>query len=266
MKRIILPFALGLAAGAPGAWSQPASAAPVAMAPEPSLSFVVTPAVVSQYMFRGVRSGGLSFEPTIEADYGNLAVGVWMNTPIRDKVPGQSDPEIDPYGSYTFNLSGALSVQPGFTVYSYMRAPLDQGFYHATFEPSLAVNYTLRGVRLTPKLYYTFVLEGPTYELNASSAVPLAELGTELDFTATGGTFSHKNVVNGATPKVKNWGNYWLLGVAAPFTISRSAKLSVGFAYTAGSGNYVRQGSASKVKNAAAIGRGVFTLSYAWTF
>ena len=65
-----------------------------------------------------------------------------MNTPLSDKVPGQSDPEIDPYGSYTINLGGALDVQPGFTVYTYPRAPLDQGFYHATFEPNLAVNYT----------------------------------------------------------------------------------------------------------------------------
>lgn len=266
MKRIILPFALGLAAGAPGAWSQPASATSVAMASEPSLSFVVTPAIVSQYMFRGVRMGGLSFQPSVEADCGDLAVGVWMNTPIRDKVPGQSDPEIDPYGSYTFNLSGALSVQPGFTVYTYGHAPLDQGFYHATFEPSLAVNYTLRGVRLTPKLYYDVVLEGPTYEFDASSAVPLAELGTELDFTATVGTFAQKNVVNGATPKVKKWGNYWLFGVAAPFTISSSAKFTVGFAYTAGSGNYMKQGFASKVKNGAALGRGVVSVSYNWTF
>ena len=94
-------------------------------------------------------------------------------------------------------------------------------------------------MKLTPKLYYDFVLQGPTYEFNASSAVPLTAYGTELDFTATVGTFSQKNVVNGAAPKAKNWGNYWLLGVAAPFTISRSAKLTVGFAYTAGSGNYM---------------------------
>lgn len=258
MKRGRVVFVvLALATGATTAQAQPAPA---------NLSVVVTPGIVSQYMFRGVRNGGLSFEPTVEADAGNLAVGVWMNTPLSDKVPGQSDPEIDPYGSYTINLGGALDVQPGFTVYTYPRAPLDQGFYHATFEPNLAVNYTVRGVKLTPKLYYDFVLQGPTYEFNASSAVPLTAYGTELDFTATVGTFSQKNVVNGAAPKAKNWGNYWLLGVAAPFTISRSAKLTVGFAYTAGSGNYMKQGDAPKAQNTAAVGRGVVSVSYTWTF
>ena len=44
---------------------------------------------------------------------------MWSNLPIADKVPGQSDPEIDPYGSYTFTLSDSLKLQPGFTWYNY---------------------------------------------------------------------------------------------------------------------------------------------------
>ncbi|HKB58176.1 MAG TPA: hypothetical protein VKC51_11365, partial [Lacunisphaera sp.] len=69
--------------------------APAPAAAPTTGSWVITPAVASQYMFRGTRLGGPSFEPTIEYDYGSLAVGVWGNIPIKDKVDGQSDPEFD---------------------------------------------------------------------------------------------------------------------------------------------------------------------------
>jgi hypothetical protein len=65
---------------------------------------------------------------------------------------------------------------------------------------------------------------------------------------------------------VKNWGNYYLVGVAMPFTVGKSGKLSIGYAYTKGSGNFLKQGMAPKAANTAAVGRGVATLSYAITF
>ena len=68
------------------------------------------------------------------------------------------------------------------------------------------------------------------------------------------------------TPSVKNWGNYWLVGVSAPFTVTKDSKIVLGFAYTEGSGNYFKQGSAPKVQNTAAVGRGVLTVSYAITY
>ena len=70
----------------------------------------------------------------------------------------------------------------------------------------------------------------------------------------------------GADPAVKNWGNYYLVGVALPFAITKESKLTVGFAYTKGSGNFLKAGSTPKVVNTAAVGRGVVTLSYAYTF
>jgi uncharacterized protein (TIGR02001 family) len=262
MKRFILPFAFA-ALGASPAVAQSSAAAPAA----PAWSFSVTPEVVSQYMFRGVRVDGMCLQPTVEGDYGNLAIGVWASTPLRDKVPGVSDPEIDPYLTYTLNLSDAVSLQPTLYVYSYPRADVGDGSYRSTFEPNVALNYTWHGVKLTPKIYYDLVLRGPTYEFNAAApAVPLPRLGTELDFAGSVGTYDQGDVVNGASPKVKNWGNYWLFGVTLPFTLSPSAKLSVGYAYTEGTDNYTKQGSAPKEINATAVGRGVATVSCSWTF
>ena len=229
-------------------------------------SVVVTPSVVSQYMFRGNRLGGPSFEPSVEVDSGNLAIGVWANKPISDKVPGQSDPEIDPYGSYKFVINDSLNVAPGFTWYNYPNANTGNGFYKATFEPNFALNYTVSGVTFTPKLYYDVILKGPTYELTAAYAVPLKDIGSELDFTATGGTYIIKDAVKDASPDVKNWGNYYLVGVSAPITITKASKLIIGFAYTKGTDNYFKQGSFPKYSNTGAVGRGVVTLSYAYTF
>ena len=257
-------------APAPATTAAPA-AAPAAPA-APSLSFTLTPAYVSTYMFRGQRLGGQSFEPSIEADYGNLAIGVWANDPIsnKDKVPGQSDPEIDPYGSYTFNVTDAFSIQPGFTWYTYVKAPLDQGYYRMTFEPNLALNYTVQGVKLTPKIYYDVILHEVTYEFDAAYTVPLKQLGTELDFLGTVGTYKGTDVVNNGSavnpPATKAWGNYWLAGVTLPFQLNSATKLSVGWAYTAGSGAYFKTDHQPKVTNTEAVGRGVATVSLAFTF
>ncbi len=246
--------------------AQPAAAPAAAPAEATTGSWVLTPSVVSQYMFRGVRLGGPSFQPSLEYDYGAFAIGVWNSDPIADRVPGQSNPEIDPYGSYTFTINDKLSIVPGFTWYTYPRADRSNGFYKDTFEPNLAVNYTIGILKITPKFYYDVVLRGPTYELNAAVAVPLKEAGTELDFAATVGTFKWDDSIDQVSPSIKNWGNYWLVGVSLPFQVTKASKLTVGFAYTKGSDNYLKQGTDPRVLNTAAVGRGVVTVSYGWTF
>jgi uncharacterized protein (TIGR02001 family) len=240
--------------------------APAAAAPAPDVSVTLTPSYVSQYMFRGQRLGGQSFEPSVEADYGAWALGVWTNFPWEDRVPGQSNPEIDPYGSYTYSVNDAFSVQPGFTYYTYVKAPTDQGFYRSTFEPNLAVNYTVGGVKITPKLYYDVILKGLTSELNAAYAVPVKDLGSELDFTGTIGNYFLHDAVNFASPRVKSVGNYWLLGVSAPYTINKATKLTVGWAYTQGVGAYAKQGTLPRADNPQAVGRGVVSASLSYTF
>ena len=217
-------------------------------------------------MFRGARLGGLSFQPAVEYDAGSLGLGIWANVPLKNKVPGQSDPEFDFYGFYAMDVSKDISVVPGFTVYTYPDAKKSNGYYKATFEPNLALNYTISGVKLTPKVYYDFITRGPTAELTAAFAVPLKDLGTELDFTATAGTFIAKDYAAETNPNVKNWGDYYLVGVVAPYQISKDSKLSVGWAYTKGSNNYLKQGTDGKVVNSAAVGRGVFTISYIVSF
>jgi uncharacterized protein (TIGR02001 family) len=268
MKKIALILAALVAGASLSAQTPaPAAAAPAPAAEATTGSWTFTPAVASQYMFRGVRLGGPSFEPTLEYDYGSLAVGVWGNIPLKDKVDGQSDPEFDFYGSYTMDIvKDTVSIAPGVTIYTYPNAKKSNGFYQATFEPNLALNYTVGPVKFTPKVYYDFVLKGPTAELTAAFTVPLKDLNTELDFTGVAGTYKWTSAAADTTPDVKNWGDYYLAGVAAPFQINKASKLTIGFAYTKGSSNFFKQGTAGKVANGAAVGRGVVTISYAYTF
>jgi hypothetical protein len=225
-----------------------------------------TASFVSQYMFRGTRLGGPSFQPSLQMDSGSFEWGIWANTPIMDKVSGQSAPEIDPYVSYAFG-SDTFNITPGITLYDYPKAPTGQGFYRTTYEPNIALNYVIAsGVKFTPKVYYDMVLESLTYEFTITCATPLKSFGTELDWTATGGTFMTKDYYNGADPKEKNWGNYYLIGVSAPFRITENSKLKAGFAYTSGTDNYFKHGQFPQMKNQAAGGRGVVSLSYSYTF
>ena len=229
-------------------------------------TITATTSVVSQYMFRGVRLGGAALQPAVEYTQGSWTVGVWGSVPLRDKVAGQSDPEIDPYASYRITLNEAMSLQPGFTLYTYPGAEPANGFYRMTFEPSLALNYTVHGITFTPKVYYDVVMEGPTYEFNVSYALPVKEIGSELDFYVTVGSYEWKSSLEDASPNVKGRGDYWSASVALPFQITARSKLIASVGYTEGSNNYFKQGSAPKQINTAAVGRGVATLSYAVTF
>jgi uncharacterized protein (TIGR02001 family) len=263
MKKLLIAL---LSLATVGTVSIRAQATAVTPEAAPAYTMTSTFAAVSQYMFRGQRLGGPSFEPTVEAAYGNLTAGVWANFPIKDKVVGQSDPELDFYGSYTSVVSDTLNVVPGFTFYAYPKAKTQNGFYKGTFEPSLAVNYTLSGVKFTPKIYYDFVLDGPTLELTTTYAVPLKDLGTELDFTGAYGTYLANDFVKDSTPRTKAWGNYWLIGVAMPFQLTKESKLAVGFAYTKGDSAFLKAGSLPRTTNTAAVGRGVVTVSYSYAF
>jgi uncharacterized protein (TIGR02001 family) len=268
--RLALVFGIG-ATLLHGQAVTPAATTTAAPAPAPAAAssgptWTLSPAFVSNYMFRGTKIAGFAFQPNLEVSVGDALIGVWANFPITDRIPGASDPEIDPYFTYKIAVSDALTLLPGCSLYGYPRAEEANGFYKATFEPYLAASYVVGAVTLAPKVYYDTVLKGATWEFTATTSVPLPELGTSLDFTLTAGTFLWRDWVNDSGPRTKNWGDYFLAGVSLPVELSPTAKVSFGFAYTKGSNNFIKVGSAPRTENSAAIGRAVFTLSSAFTF
>ncbi len=54
------------------------------IAPSTQREWTVTPSIVSQYMFRGVRLSGEAFQPTIEMTQGNLTAGIWASTSLPE--------------------------------------------------------------------------------------------------------------------------------------------------------------------------------------
>jgi len=240
---------------------------PAAAAAPPGVTVTGSASVVSHYMFRGLLVSGASFQPSVEVGASNLTLGIWSSVPFDpDKVPGSSDPEVDLYGTYNFALSDAVSLVPGFNLYHFPNVSEALGFYRWTFEPTLALNYSVNGWRFTPKVYYEFGSEGATFELTAFYAFPLKNIGSELDFTATIGTYKWNEYFKDAIPSVKAWGDYWLLGVAMPFQFSLKSNLSVGFAYTEGREAFTKAGSLGRKPNASAVGRGVVTITYLYSF
>jgi uncharacterized protein (TIGR02001 family) len=227
-------------------------------------TWTISPAITSHYLFRGVELAGPSFQPWIDYSSGPLSVGLWSSFALEDRASGDSAPEIDLYGFYTFRTrSGALSIVPGFYLYTYPDARRRDGVYSATFEPSLAAIFSVAGIQLTPKVYYDTMLKGATYEISAELALPLTSLGTELDFSATAGTFKWNDVTADATPSVKNWGDYWTIGVAVPVQVSLRSKLTVAVTYSEGRNNFYKQGSSPREINDDARGKTALSVTYA---
>ncbi|MFM8618554.1 MAG: TorF family putative porin [Opitutaceae bacterium] len=267
MKKKITFALVGIIAGGLARAQAPAPAAAAAPAAAPAVSFTATGTLVSDYMFRGQRLSSAAFQPAVEGVAGDLTFGVWASKPFDGKkVPDSSDPEIDLYGSYSIALGKDLSLVPGVTAYFYPSAPTAAGFYRSTFEPSLAFNYTVEGVKFTPKVYYDIVLDGATWEFTAAYAVPMKDIGSELGLTATYGTFLLNDAANGSSPAVKSWGNYWLIGLSMPFQVSKESKIVLGLQYTKGSDAYTKQGTFGKSVNSLAVGKTVGTIGYSFSF
>lgn len=222
---------------------------------------------VSQYMFRGQRLGGLSLQPSVELGgmmSGALSLGIWANKPLSNRVVDVSDPEVDFYGSYTSTLAEGLTLVPGFTYYYYPN--LLNTVHKATFEPSLALNYTIGGLKLTPKVYYDMTLEGPTWELTAAHSLAIASLGVTVDLSATLGSFKYTDVVKDGSPRTKNWGDYCSFGASVPVQLSTNSKLTFGYGYHIGWDNKFKTGSAGQVTNPLQAERGVASINYSFSF
>ena len=234
--------------------------------PPPDLSITFIPTLVSQYMYRGMRYGGVSLQPTVDFRSGGLNAGFWGNFPLSNKVRGVSDPELDLYGSYTRTLSARTAAVVGGTWYHFPRAEASDGYHRQTFEPNLAFTYTVDGFRLTPKVYYDIVREGFTAEVSAFYAYPLTRIGSELDFTPEIGSFEWRDAVEGPSPATKQSGDYWSVGVAMPYQITSNGAVTLGFAYVKGTGHALKQGTAPRRQNPAAMGRGVVSLSFSLSY
>ncbi len=250
--RLLLPFAVLL-----GTFT------PVAARAADEGTWSVTPAFSSQYLFRGARLADASFQPSLDYSRGAFAAGVWSSAALSGQAQGRPDLELDFYGMYSFsNDARTVEFAPGFWLYTYPDVDDNDRHPSLTFEPNLAVNFYVAGIRLTPALYYDVTREGATWEIAAAFALPLKQLGTTIEFLATAGTFKWDNITRDASPQTKNWGDYYTVGARIPVTIGARSQIALGLTHSLGRNNFFKQGTAPKHRNPAAGHHTAVTLSY----
>lgn len=227
---------------------------------------VVSTTLVSNYLFRGQRLGGLSLQPAAEITAGDTFAGMTANFPIENKVADQSDPEIDFYGTHGFALSRQFRLTPGLTIYLFPNAPTGAGYFRSIIEPNLALSYTVAGARLISTCYYDASRKGTIVELAGVIALPLTRLGTELDLAASVGRYDFRDASNLSGPKRRMWGTYASCTATIPYQITLQSKITVAFTYAAGFNSYIKNGASRRVANPIAGRRGVLQLGYAYVF
>jgi len=224
-------------------------------------TITITPLAFStDYMFRGVRNGGFSYQPAVEFSKGPWELALYTNLLISDKdVMGTNNLEMDWVASYTWNIvPDAFTIKPGVTAYHYPRAKKDEGAYNAVFEPSLSFGSSLGDVNLSLNLYYDLVQKGPTYEFAADYTINIAS-GLDLELAALAGKYDWSDL-SPVEENVKASGNYFQAGVTLPYEFSKRSVLKAGWYFSKG---YYFDGDGSKTGD---LGKGVFTLSYSYTF
>jgi hypothetical protein len=230
------------------------------------LTTTVSPQLVSTAVFRGQLRGGAALQTVLESSGGDLGGGLWTSLPLESAGTFAPGTEADLYLFGTRSLGAGLSLVPGATLYTYPRAERSAGFRRATFEPSLALNATVGGVKFTPKAYHDFTLAATTLELAAACAFALPSLGTELDWAVTAGTYLRRDDGAGFAATTRAWGNYWHAGVTVPYQISAHTRLLVGWTYAAGTGASVKIAGGGRRPDPRAASRGFVSLGFSSTF
>lgn len=228
-------------------------------------TLTITPSFVSDYMYRGVQLGGFSFQPTIEFTKGPLSLELFTNFPISDKIPGVSDPEIDFAASYAWDVVPNLfTIKPGFWVYTYPRA--DEDSYKFTCEPYLSFDYTLNDITFLLNLYYDILMKGGGYEFGFNYSIPIKSLNNEMKLFALIGRYDMSDFYDVPYIKIRNKGDYFQVGVAIPYEFSKKSKLDIAWYIAKGTNNFIQRGAGIRESNPHAVGRGVLSLSYSYSF
>ena len=89
----------------------------------------------SDYVFRGLKSAGNSFQPSVEVAVGDFNAGLWTNQPINK---GENN-EIDLYAGYRFNVNSRFALESAATYYLYPEARASLGETKRSYELSAEI-------------------------------------------------------------------------------------------------------------------------------
>ena len=201
---------------------------------QPKLDYSITSSFsyTSQYVFRGIKQSSQAFQPSVEVDSNNFDLGVWTSQPLT----GGQQNEVDIYGGYKYAVSKDLTLQAVVTNYWYPQFSKTQANAvdgaKNTVEPGVGATYTIAGFSPSLFYYHDFILKSDTVQASLGYALPLAAIGTELDFSVYGGTVSARDAAPDL-PGVAVRSSYSYYGgdVSLPYKLSASSTLTFGAHY-----------------------------------
>jgi len=166
----------------------------------------------SDYIFRGIKYGDNSLQPSIEITQDTFYAGIWAQQPMQNRSSQGWGDEVDFYLGYTPKITDTVSMDVGATHYYYPTGD-------STTEVFVGGNFTFD--KITPGIYayYDFDLEALTVQGNIGFSVPLDQAGTSLDLSASVGHVS---------PDVGDNYTYYSAGVSIPYKINEHATMKVG--------------------------------------
>jgi uncharacterized protein (TIGR02001 family) len=175
-------------------------------APVQALAVSFDATYVSAYVFRGIELAGASFQPSVEASYGDFYAGVWYS----DDFAGEVASEADLYAGCTLAVDETLSADFGVTRYLYERQDGDATELFAGLKSSLL---------LSPSLYAYYDLDNQSTSVVAGigHSVALPKLGLSVDLSASGGFVQQ---TNGDDDYL-----YWGVGAAVPYKFTEAFKI-----------------------------------------
>lgn len=191
-----------------------------------SYSVTVDFPFVSKYVFRGVEVSEEAAQPSVEVTAGNAYFGVWSSIPIKDSQ--KATRELDLYAGYNIALSETIKLDAGATYYYYPEAPT--GWVDHSLEGYLGVNLTAGGFTPSFYVYRDFDLDVWTLQGSLGYSIPVPDMGTSLDWTATLGL---------SRPDDSESWTYFSVGLNVPFKVTEKFKITAGANYTINDSNVV---------------------------
>lgn len=246
MKKTIL--ALAALVGASAAFAD--VAAPAATTTAKSYSVTLDNTIASEYIFRGLEVADTTFHPSVEVAYGDLYAGVWGALPFVNNATtattSKDYKEFDFYTGYGYALNDTWKLDAGVTHYYYG----DTANTRDTTELFVGVNGKVSVLTTSVYAYYDLDLQATTFIGSLGYSLPIKQIGTSLDFTATLG---YVDVGENPSTEPADY-TYWGLAVAVPYKLSDTATVTAGVAYTNGNRNSTINGLALKDQVVGTIG------------
>lgn len=208
--------------------------AQVQQAPAKAVEFTFDATVVNEYIWRGQEQADWTFHPSLKATYGNAYVGVWSAFPFEESGPAKDWTEFDFFGGYKYSLNDSWTLDAGVTAYVF--TDYNPGNPNS-IEPYIGIAGTFHvgervgDVSTSFYVFHNFEYNATTLQGSVGYSVPITQIGTSLDFSATLGWVSgNSNLSETPAPGVSDY-FYWSIGAAIPYKISDRAVVTLGVSY-----------------------------------